>query len=59
LKLLVTGRADVSITNRTLTASADCGLLWTRIDPLKLQQVLRESGSKATRQKLEFDDTSG
>jgi hypothetical protein len=59
LKLLVTGGADVPITHRTLTACADCGLLWTTIDPLKLQQVLRESGNKATRQKLVSNDEAG
>jgi len=59
LKMLVTGRADVTITNRTLNACAECGMLWTRIDPLKLQQVLRESGNKVTRQKLGSDVQSG
>lgn len=55
LKLLTAGAAHVPITDKTFIACAECGLLWTRIDPEKLQRVVRESGSKSAREKLGRD----
>ena len=52
LKILTTGSADVRIKQTTYTACAECGLLWTQIDPRRLREVLVESGSKTVRQKL-------
>lgn len=49
LKLLTAHPADVPITDKTFIACAESGLLWTRIDPEMLQQVVRESGNKAAR----------
>jgi hypothetical protein len=56
LKILTTGSADVPIEQREFTACAECGLLWTRIDAGKLQQVLLESAGKTLRQRLGSDD---
>lgn len=56
LKALTTGAADVPIADTEFTACAECGLLWNRIDPEKLRQVIRESGTESTRKKLGRDD---
>jgi hypothetical protein len=52
LKAITAGRADVRIVPTTFCACAQCGLLWSRIDPLKLQEVLLESGGKTVRERL-------
>jgi hypothetical protein len=40
------------VAQSTFCACAECGLLWSRIDPQKLREVLLESGSKTVREAL-------
>lgn len=51
LKLVTLGRADAKV-DGDFIACADCGMLWSGVEPKQVQEIVRDSGTTKLRARL-------